>query len=230
MSRLLAVAFLLLAPTVHAADPDPVAVAKMVRELLVAHAPTPLVESKHDWGKQVPNRRGEPKNAGHWHRTTVTIPDRSTVAVGIEDVRPGPDGVLRFTANVSADVNLRFEKQVWKNGVRLYSGETRGRCHAAVRLTCEWTTKFDRKPGALLPEAAIRLRATEARLFYKDLVIDHTLGVGGDAARLLGDAGHGLLTRVKPSLERDLLAKANAAIVKAADTKEVRLGLDRLGR
>jgi hypothetical protein len=30
-----------------------------------------------------------------------------------------------------------------------------------------------------------------------------------------------------PSFERDLLAKADAAIVKAGDTKEIRIGLSR---
>ena len=34
--------------------------------------------------------------------------------------------------------------------------------------------------------------------------------------------------RVKPELERDLLAQANAAVVKAADTKEVRLSVESL--
>ncbi len=33
------------------------------------------------------------------------------------------------------------------------------------------------------------------------------------------------MKKFKPDLERDLLAKANAAIVKAADTKEVRVSL-----
>ena len=34
--------------------------------------------------------------------------------------------------------------------------------------------------------------------------------------------------QARPDLERDLLNKANAAIVKAADTKEVRVSLDAL--
>jgi hypothetical protein len=65
-------------------------------------------------------------------------------------------------------------------------------------------------------------------VFYTGLVCEHTLGVGGDAARLIGEAVHDLLTAVKPSVERDILAKANAAVVKAADTKEVRVAFDRL--
>jgi hypothetical protein len=74
----------------------------------------------------------------------------------------------------------------------------------------------------------VRLRVTEAQLFYEKLVVEHTAGVGGDAARILGDAVIDTVRRVKPDLERDLVAKANAAVVKAADTREVRLSLDSL--
>jgi hypothetical protein len=60
------------------------------------------------------------------------------------------------------------------------------------------------------------------------LAVDHTLGVGGDAAKVLGEAAIKFAKAVKPSLEKDLLAKANAAVVKAADTKEVKIELDKL--
>jgi hypothetical protein len=37
-----------------------------------------------------------------------------------------------------------------------------------------------------------------------------------------------LIQQAKPSLEKDLLAKADAAIVKAVDSKEFRIGLGKL--
>src|SRR5205085_2469644 len=135
---------------------------------------------------------------------------------------------VTLEAVVAADADGSFEQQLWKGGVRLYSGETRGRCRATVRLACEATTRLDRKPGAILPDAVVRVRVTGARLFYDDLVVEHALGVGGDAAKAIGEAAHRLLTRFKPSLERDLLAKADAAIVRAGDTKEVRVEFERL--
>jgi hypothetical protein len=70
------------------------------------------------------------------------------------------------------------------------------------------------------------VKVTEAKLFYEKLVIEHTAGIGGDAAKLLGDAVIDMVKQAKPSLERDLLKKANAAIVKAADTKEIRVSLE----
>jgi hypothetical protein len=72
------------------------------------------------------------------------------------------------------------------------------------------------------------MRVTEAQLFYEDLKINHTAGIGGDGARILGEAIIDSVKRFKPDLERELLDKANAAIVRAADTKEVRISVESL--
>jgi hypothetical protein len=226
--------------------PDTTALTAVLRDLLLKNLPDPLVRTSHDWGRQAETtvgwtvRRSGPlrwdteprkamRNDGHWHRLTVVAKDPPrTLALGIKDVVAPEDGKLTFVAHVGADVDLRFEQQLWKGGLRVYSGETRARCRAAVRLTCESTSRFDRKPGAVLPDAVLRVRVTAAEVFYDGLVVEHTLGVGGDAARLLGEAAHRLMKQLKPSLERDLLAKANAAVVKAGDTKDVRVEFAKL--
>lgn len=249
MTRSLAAVLLVaLAAPARAADPpaDTAALARVVRDLILQHMPTPLVETKHDWGRQrevsvgLNVRRDGPlrwqaeprramRNDGHWYAVTVTVPDpKRSLAVAVRNVRPAGEGAVAFDAELAADVDLRFVQQLWRAGVRVYSGETRGRCGATLRLACEASTKFEANPGSFLPSATVRFRATAADLSYDRLLVEHTLGVGGDAARLMGDGAHALLTRVKPSLERDLLAKANAAIVKAADTRDIRVGLDKL--
>lgn len=198
--------------------------------------PSPLVQSAPGWGQQkevtVGGRlKGMPvkelKNDGTWRRLSVIArnPERS-LAVGLKDaVYPEP-GRATFTAMIGLDVDLKFEQQHWQNGLRLYSGETRGRCRAALLLKCEIVSRTEKKPGSVLPDLIVRGRATEAQLFYQDLVIEHTAGIGGDGAKLLGEAAITTVKQVKPELERQLLAKANAAIVKAADTKEVRVSFD----
>jgi hypothetical protein len=65
----------------------------------------------------------------------------------------------------------------------------------------------------------------QADLNYDHLVVEHMAGVGGDAAKVLGEAVYATVRGLRPSLERNLLAKANAAIVKAGDTREVRVSL-----
>jgi hypothetical protein len=228
-----------------AADPVPPAeaahLAKLVRGLMLANLPDPLVQSSRDWGNQrdvftglkwhrlKPEAQHGLRNDGHWEKVHLdAIDPAKTLALGIKDLTYPEPGKATFEALIGLDVRATSEQQVWKAGVRLYSGETRVRCRAAVALTCEATNRFDRKPGSLLPDVVLRVRVTKAEIFYTDLVCEHTAGVGGDAAKLLGEAAHRFLTRVKPSFERDLLEKANAAIVKAADTKEVRVAFDKL--
>ena len=46
------------------------------------------------------------------------------------------------------------------------------------------------------------LKVTKAELGYENLKFEHLAGVGGEAAELIGEAGHKLLTQWKPSLER----------------------------
>ena len=82
--------------------------------------------------------------------------------------------------------------------------------------------------GGLLPDMVFRLRVVQAQLGYEGLHFQHVAGLGGEAAQLLGDTARGALRLFRPSLERELLEKANAAIVKAADTRDVRLSLGRL--
>jgi hypothetical protein len=94
-------------------------------------------------------------------------------------------------------------------------------------LACEIAFRIE-SSDLLLPAAVVRLRVVQANTSYDRLVVEHINGIGGEAAELIGDALHGGLNRWHPSLERDLLAKANAAIEKSADTKEVRVSLEAL--
>jgi hypothetical protein len=58
--------------------------------------------------------------------------------------------------------------------------------------------------------------------------MEHVAGVGGEAARIIGSAIKGGLDQWHPSFERELLARADAAIVQAGDTREVRVNLTSL--
>src|SRR5260370_13628595 len=82
--------------------------------------------------------------------------------------------------------------------------------------------------NGIIPEMVFRARVVRANVGYDRLTVEHIAGVGGDAAKLLGEAIQQGLRQWHPSLERDLIAKANAAIEKAADTKEVRVNLKQL--
>ncbi|MCZ2340334.1 MAG: hypothetical protein LC104_00895 [Bacteroidales bacterium] len=218
---------------------------QLLRGLLLANLPDPVTKTYKGWGHQKETLSGlkwhrdglrlraEPqrsfRNDGHWQAARIeAINPEHTLLLGINQLQYPTPGTATFNAYVGLDVRLTYEQQLWKAGARLYGGETRAKCKAAILLHCEVTNRLERRPGATLPDAVFRVRVTQAELFYSGLVCEHTLGMGGDAARLLGEAIHKFLTEVKPSVERDLLAKANAAIVKAADTREVRIEFDKL--
>jgi hypothetical protein len=207
-------------------------VSQTLRVLLLRNLPEPLVESDRGWGRQKEPRIGrgrEPRNDGHWQRVKVeAIDPAKTLVLAVGDLATPQPGRTSFDAYLGLDTRLTYQQQFWKAGKRLYGGETRARCRAALKLSCELTSRLEKPPGALLPEVVVRVRVTDADLHYTDLVVEHTAGLDGERAEKFGEVVLEFLGRVKPNLEKDLLAKANAAIVKAADTKEVRLALDQL--
>jgi hypothetical protein len=219
------------------------ALAGTLRGFLIKAMPTPLYEDLSHWGAQKPvsevRWRGKGlhvhaekvevlKNDGRWWKVRVTG-DRlaDTLVFDLRDpVQPEP-GRMTFTAFISFDTNVEFDRQVWHSGRRTYSGSIRAQLRVRLTLRCEATAQLD-PGGGLLPDALFRLRVLQAESGYDNFVVEHILGVGGEAAKLLGDAARGSVKQWRPSMEKDLLAKANAALVKAGDTKEVRVSLTKL--
>jgi hypothetical protein len=217
------------------------ALAGTFRALLVEHAPHVLYEDWPGWGKtarvahglkwtgkHVPIRPeltyGDKKD-GKWRHVRVTADNLAdTLVFDIRRLRNPQPGRMTFDVFVSFDARVEYGQQDWDAGMRLYSGEARARLRVKLLLGCEAVTRLEPN-GSLLPDAFFRLRVTRADLHYDNLVVEHAGGVGGEAAKVLGDAVKGGLEEWHPSLERDLLARADAAIVKAGDTKEVRLSL-----
>jgi hypothetical protein len=223
------------------------AISRLMRDMALKHMPDPLLKANHTWGKQKefavgrvmlrnPNKVGpamprELFNDGLWRRFTVTARDPAeTFAIGIPElVRPAEDTML-ITINVAMDINFRMEQQLWKRGLQLYSGETRGHCKGGVQLKAKVVHRLEFKPGTLVPDVVLKITTTEAKLFYDKIVIDHTAGLDGEDARAMGDLVIDLVKSIKPDLEKELLERGNAAIVKAAGTREIRLELDKLAK
>jgi hypothetical protein len=169
------------------------------------------------------------KNDGTWRRTEIRIPEKDRISLAVTELTHPEPGKMSVTVGAVAErVELHFEQQIWKSGLRLYSGETRAHCRGALVLKAEVNTKSEVKAGSFLPEFKLKLHVTSAELFYEKLIVDHTAGLGGEAAKAVGDLTIQIVKAVKPHLERDLLEKADAAIVKAANSQELTLTLDKL--
>jgi hypothetical protein len=251
MRPLLSAALLIaLAGPVAAAPPNPASapsadeLAEVMRTLLTSALPSPLVAKEFNWGHQVeimngitwegdgilkkPHKQKKFKNDGVWRKIQVEAfnPEKN-LTLAVKNVQQPEKGKITFDMLVTLQTRITFEQQVWSRGTRLYSGETRARCRPILALKCESTSRVE-KSGALIPDVVFRMRVLDARLSYDEFRVDHTAGVGGDLAKVMGDALHDTIKLWMPSLEKDMKEKAQQAIVKAGDTKEVKLGLGRL--
>jgi hypothetical protein len=218
--------------------------AAALRTMLLQAMPETLYEGSSNWGQTstVPDqikwrRKGlrvraevyrHPRNDGTWRKVKLSTRNPAqSLSLEIRDWKYPDADHMTFTTALALDSAVDFEQQIWKSGVRLYSGSLRARMRVYLTLACEVLLKLE-KGKNLLPDLVFRLRVTKSEMKYDNLVVEHIAGIGGTGAKVLGEALQSHIKQWRPSLERDLIAKANAAVVRAADTREVRLGLGSL--
>jgi hypothetical protein len=200
-----------------------------LQQILVTSLPSPLYEDNKHWGKQHKNLRGKMKNDGRWWKVRIEPRQLSTASwVSVDTLRPAGNGKTTFTVRVALPARVVLNRQTWLRGARVFSGETRARVDLYATMDCESELRFETKKGAAVPDLVFSIRVIRSDFKYDGLVVEHTAGVGGDAARTLGDVVLGVIKQVKPSLERRLIGKANAAILKAGNNKQVRLSFSKL--
>jgi hypothetical protein len=223
-----------------AAPPDDslAAVATALRPIILNALPQPLYEKSDNWGhttmaiERIKWRRlrpqvvKSPQNDGTWRKTRVTArnPD-ATLEFQLSDLHQEGADRLTFKAFVALMVSVEHEEEIWEKGLRLYRDTTEARLRIKANLVIETTMRLEKNPDSFIPDTIFRLRVTKADVSYDNLVVEHIAGIGGTGARWVGEALRSTLKQWKPSIERELLARANAAVVKAADTREVRLSL-----
>jgi hypothetical protein len=214
------------------------ALAGTLRGALVRTFPTTLYESSPGWGRTKtvaeikwkgqglnvhPEKIHKDKNDGDWRKVRVTADNLAdTLILDLRDVQWPEAGGVTFALFLSFDARVDYTHQRWDKGSKLWDSSVQARLRVKLTLNCEITTRLE-PGGSVLPDAIFRFRVTKADLQYDHLVVEHIAGIGGTGAKLLGDAARRMIRDMKPNLERDLLAKADAAIVKAGDTKEVRV-------
>jgi hypothetical protein len=243
MSRCLVLLILIATTYLPRAGATPVdeefaALAAVLRPIILDALPKPLYDQNDNWGHttmaldQIKWRRlrpqmiKAPKNDGTWRKTRVTAPDpRTSLEFHLSDLQADGTDRHTFKAFLALMVNVDHEEEIWERGLRLYRGTTEARVRIKANLDVETTMRLERNPQSFIPDTVFRLRVTKADVSYDNLVVEHIAGIGGTGARLVGEALRSMLKQWKPSLERELLAKANSAIVKAADTREVRISL-----
>jgi hypothetical protein len=198
-----------------------------LRGYLLHALPNPLYETDPSKSHKARKTRSARKQ-GIWRTVRIMAVNPSdNLIVDLRNVTSPEAGKLAFGVFLALDVRIDYHRQLWDAGIKLYDGSVRARARLKVTLDCEAITRLETN-GLLLPDVVFRLRVTRANVQLENVVVEHIAGVGGNAAKLIGDSLRSSLHRLHPSLERDLLARAGAAIVKAGDTKEVRIGLTQL--
>src|SRR5271156_6584228 len=200
------------------------AFAGALRGFLVRSMPDPLYEASPNWGNTSRVARGvtwhgvrpevtySPKNDGKWRHIKVTaINPADNLVFDIRDMQQPEMGRVTFTVFTAFDARIEYDQQTWTGGVKIYDGSARAHFRVKATLQCEATFRFD-GGNSLLPEAVFRLHVVHSEVGYEHFVTEHAVGVGGEAAKVLGDAIKGGLDKWHPGLERNLFAKANAAI------------------
>jgi hypothetical protein len=168
------------------------------------------------------------KNDGTWRKIRVTAPNLADKLVfELRELQSPEPNKLTFTVFVAFDVCVHYEQQNWKAGVRLYSGSADARLRVKATLACEAAMRLE-SGKSWLPDLVVRLHVRKADVGYENLVVEHVAGIGGTGAKVVGDAVVHGVHRWRPSLERNLLDRADAAIMKAGDSREVRLSLSKL--
>jgi hypothetical protein len=227
---------------INGSRPD--ALISALRGYLVRSLPNPLYEDNSHWGNQKKMPRGVKwsgkmlplrpeivkggKNQGSWRKVRITA-DRlaDTLVLDIRDWRAAEQGKMTFTVFCAFDARAEYWRQLWEAGIKAFDASARARFRVKLTLHCEAVMQLE--PGSfLVPDIVFRLHVLDSNLQWDNFVLEHVAGVGGEAAKLFGDGVKKALDKWHPSLERNLLAKANAAIVKAGSSKEVRIGLSQL--
>jgi hypothetical protein len=222
---------LLLLPLVgpaQAGRPEEEKLAASLREILLGSLPTPLFEDAKHWGMQKKGLGGKLRNDGKWWKLRVSRRSHPAAVLAVRDLRSAGPGKQTFTLALALPTQIDLERQTWLMGVRLFSGSTRARVNLFLTLECMAEARLETTKGAFLPDVVIQVRVIRSELKHDSIVVEHTAGVGGEAARAIGDVLIALVKQVYPSLEKSLISRANAAILKAGDSKEVRLSLSKV--
>ena len=217
-----------------------------LRTFLLPQIPNPLYEKRENWNQTIeaasrlgwqgqgldtkPKIVKSQKNHGTWKHVIISAPNLAqALQVSIQNVQQPEPGRTTFDVVLVLPAEVEYEQQNWERGVKLFSGKVRARLRVSLNLTCELATRLE--PGKLVvPDMVLRVKVLRSTTAYDQLVVEHLPGLGGHAAKILGEIIVDSMKKWHPSLERNLLDRLNAAIVKAGDSKDIRIGLAGLQR
>ena len=219
----------------------PEMLAAAIKELLAKNLPPVLIDKSPGWGNQAETANGlkwvkkgvvlRPKvmkgerNHGKWRKIKVMTDHMpESLIVQVKNLERVDGETTRFDLYVSFDGRAEVRQQKWDRGSKWYDMQVRARFKLHLKMTCELSARWE--AAKFPPELVVRMKASNTDFRYDHVKVEHVAGIGGEAAEWIGEAVMETMKVVKPSLEKDLLAKANAAVEKAGSLKEFRIGVE----
>lgn len=213
-----------------------------LKKTMLLAMPDPMVQGKDKWGNQERTVSGlkwsgkpefsyQDRNHGTWRKYEVQLrtPHDEHLRLRLDDVKITGNNQMSFVLYLDADVTFEVTQENWNHGIRLFHGTVRGQAVMQIKLLCTSRLELDTDTKGL-PALKYRLKTERAKASYDDLIVKHVAGVGGSAAKWIGDWSVDAMNQLKPSIERKLIDKLSAKLVKAADTKEIQISLSGVER
>ncbi len=217
-------ALLLFAAAAEAPLPDPVALAAVAREALLAALPE-RHESLKDWGRTKERfdfkhrggltfeRRTKAVNHGLWKKYAVEpIAPRERLELKLANVVRKPGGVVTFTAAVEAPLSAEATVQSWSYGVKLLGLAAQADGVATAELDCE--VKMASRLRGFALEFVCEPKVLACRVGLRDFKLRKLGALPQALAREIEDEAAKLIRKQLEAQNPKLVAKANAALLK----------------
>lgn len=225
-AALMACALACFAPQARAQSPQrqvEAALSGVVRDAIVREIGGMKAEFSDGWGHQARVWTGKTKvvfqgikskvekiydtvNDGQWKKGWARLENaRNEFDFQVRNFRKTPGfKEIKFQIYVRAYMRAGGQVRAYKNGIKLYDVDGSGR--ARVHLTIDMKVYLSNKG------TRINWEAENVDFKYSDVVVDKVGVLGGESARLLGDAVKKAITQWFPQKERDAIAKAKNAV------------------
>lgn len=153
---------------------------------------------------------------GTWRRSLVTLVEpEKRLRLELSDVqRPDPSR-QQFELSVRARVDLFYQQQEWRRGLRLYSVSGNATADLEMDLSCEMAIVVE--PSLFLPTVVLEPKVSDADIRLKRFRLKDFGGADGPVVREVGDLFEGVVRDQLRDKENEIVKKVNRSIAKRSD-------------
>ena len=227
----IAMAILPLIALAQEPNPTPVGTSSQQTDWLatVLHAAVPReYENRKQWNKTKdvvtgiggklfkPRVKRKKRNHGTWRRSLVKLvePQKRLKLEMSEVERPDPSRQT-FELSVRARVDLFFQQQEWRRGLKIYSVSGNAMADLEMDLDCEMAIVVE--PSLLVPTVILEPKVKNADIRVKRFKLKSLGEADGPVVREVGDLFEDTVRDHLRDKEKEIVKKINRSIEKRSD-------------